>query len=64
MTRSIRFLTTEKGIEKGVSLSDALECIVLLNMTQTLNARFLLANEFVVGLHQSTQTNMRFEIGD
>ena len=48
----MRFLTNEKGIEKGVSLSVVLECIVLLNMTQTLNARFLLANEFLVGLYQ------------
>ena len=42
----------EKGVEKGVSLSVVLECIVLLNMTHTLNARFLLANEFLVGLYQ------------
>ena len=42
----------EKGIGKGVSLSVVLECIVLLNMTHTLNARFLLANEFLVGLYQ------------
>ena len=48
----MRFLTNEKGIEKGASLSDVLECIVLLNMTHTLNARFLLANEFLVGLYQ------------
>ena len=61
----MRFLTNEKWIEKGVSLSDVLECIVKCYcMTYTLNARFLLANEFVGGLHQSTQINMRFEIGD